>query len=88
VQIVDDPSNELQYLRDVTRPFLAPLEVFGVVLIFTVFLMIEQEDLRDRLTKRNQDHADIIEKRLADAKTTVDHLPGMSRRFGNQPDGS
>jgi guanylate kinase len=33
------------------------------------------EDLRERLFKRNQDHPDIIEKRLADARGTVAHIP-------------
>ena len=32
------------------------------------------EDLRDRLHTRNQDHPDIIKKRLADAKETLSHL--------------
>lgn len=31
--------------------------------------------LRDRLVRRNQDHADIIQKRLADARETVSHIP-------------
>jgi predicted PurR-regulated permease PerM len=49
VQVVTEPVNELQYLRDLTKPFLAPLGALGVVLIFTLFLLIEQHDLRDRL---------------------------------------
>lgn len=32
------------------------------------------EDLRERLIKRNQDHPEIIKKRLADAKETVLHV--------------
>lgn len=32
------------------------------------------QDLRDRLVKRNQDHPEIIQKRLADAKETVSHV--------------
>ena len=32
-------------------------------------------DLRERLIKRNQDAADVIEKRLADAQETLSHLP-------------
>jgi guanylate kinase len=32
------------------------------------------EDLRERLIKRNQDHPDIIKKRLADTQETVSHL--------------
>jgi len=31
-------------------------------------------DLRDRLTKRNQDHPEVIEQRLADAKKTLSHI--------------
>ncbi len=31
-------------------------------------------DLRERLIKRNQDHPDVIQKRLADVKTTIPHL--------------
>lgn len=32
------------------------------------------EDLKERLVKRNQDHPEIIKKRLADAKEAVSHL--------------
>ena len=49
VQIVAEPASELQYIRDLSRPFLAPLGTAGIVLIFTLFLLIEQDDLRDRL---------------------------------------
>ena len=49
VQIVTEPANELQYLRDLTRPFLAPLGTLGIVIVFTLYLLIEQHDLRDRL---------------------------------------
>lgn len=31
-------------------------------------------DLQDRLVKRNQDHPDIIKKRLADVRETVSHI--------------
>jgi predicted PurR-regulated permease PerM len=49
VQIVAGPASEFEYLRDLSKPFLAPLGVLGIVLIFTVFLLIEQDDLRNRL---------------------------------------
>ncbi|HEV8416496.1 MAG TPA: AI-2E family transporter [Bryobacteraceae bacterium] len=49
VQIVDQPANELEYVRDLVKPFLAPLGEFGIILIFSVFLLINQEDLRNRL---------------------------------------
>jgi predicted PurR-regulated permease PerM len=49
VQIVAEPANEFEYLHDLSKPVLAPLAVLGIVLVFSVFLLIEQNDLRDRL---------------------------------------
>jgi len=49
VQIVDQPANELEHLRDLAQPFLGPLGKFGMVLIFSVFLLINRKDLDDRL---------------------------------------
>ncbi len=51
VQLVKEPSNELQYLRDIAQPFLAPIGETGMVLIFTVFLLIEHDDIRNRLLR-------------------------------------
>ncbi|HLX42161.1 MAG TPA: AI-2E family transporter [Bryobacteraceae bacterium] len=49
VQIVTQPGNQLQYVRDLVQPVLAPLAKLGIVLVFTLYLLIEQLDLRDRL---------------------------------------
>ena len=49
VQVVEAPANELLYVRDMIQPFLGPLGVFGMVVIFSLFLMIGHDDLRDRL---------------------------------------
>ena len=49
VQVVEAPANGLTYLRDVTQPFLRPLAILGIVLVFTVFLLVEEADLRNRL---------------------------------------
>jgi predicted PurR-regulated permease PerM len=51
VQVVKEPETELEYLLDLVKPFLAPLGVFGMVLIFSVFLLIKQDDLRNRLLR-------------------------------------
>ena len=72
VQIVEDPSNEFQYLRDLTRPFLAPLGIFGIVLIFSVFLLIEQDDLRNRLFRlAGLDRLNVMTQALEDATQRV-----------------
>src|SRR5450432_1530958 len=49
VQVVEQPGSELQYVGDLIKPFLRPLAVFGMVLIFSLYLLIEQNDLRNRL---------------------------------------
>ena len=49
VRVVAAPGNELLYVRDVAQPFLGPLAKFGIVLIFTLFLLVEEADLRNRI---------------------------------------
>jgi predicted PurR-regulated permease PerM len=49
VQVVEAPANGLVYVRDLTQPFLGPLAILGIVLVFTVFLLVEEADLRNRL---------------------------------------
>jgi predicted PurR-regulated permease PerM len=49
VQVVEAPANELLYVRDMIQPALRPLGVCLMVLIFSLFLTIGHDDLRDRL---------------------------------------
>lgn len=51
VRVVTPPANEVQYLGQVLSPVLKPLGTTGMVLIFTVFILIAQEDLRDRFLR-------------------------------------
>ena len=49
VQIVQQPAGGLDYFRDLVQPILRPLALTGLVLIFTVFMLIKRFDLRHRL---------------------------------------
>jgi predicted PurR-regulated permease PerM len=51
VQIVQQPASGLDYLRALVEPALRPLGVAGLVLIFTVFMLIKRIDLRHRLLR-------------------------------------
>lgn len=51
VEIVENPPNGFQYLHDLVMPVLKPLGMTGIVLIFTVFMLINREDLRNRLLR-------------------------------------
>jgi predicted PurR-regulated permease PerM len=51
VQLVTPPATGLNYLGQLLKPLLQPLSAAGMVLIFTVFILIKQEDLRDRFLR-------------------------------------
>src|SRR6185369_1174154 len=50
-QIVDRPLSVFESAAELVRPFLAPLGLAGVVLIFSVFVLINHTDLRNRLLR-------------------------------------
>ncbi|WP_158615408.1 AI-2E family transporter [Acidipila sp. EB88] len=49
VVIVQTPASESAYLGQVLRPVAGPLGTAGMVLIFTIYMLIKREDLRNRL---------------------------------------
>jgi predicted PurR-regulated permease PerM len=51
VRIVQTRTNGLAELPDLVRPFLGPLGRAGIVLVFTVFMLMKREDLRNRLLR-------------------------------------
>jgi predicted PurR-regulated permease PerM len=72
VQIVTEPGNELQYLKDLIQPFVQPLAVFGMVLIFSLYLLIEHNDLRNRLFRlAGMQQLNVMTQALDDATQRV-----------------
>ena len=51
VQMVQPPTSGWTELRDLGTPVLAPLGRAGMVVIFTVFMLLKREDLRNRLLR-------------------------------------
>jgi predicted PurR-regulated permease PerM len=51
VRMVEPPTNAWTDLRDLGMPILGPLGRAGIVVIFTVFMMLKREDLRNRLLR-------------------------------------
>ena len=49
VTVVTPPEPTSQYLRELLRPVLRPLTTLGMVLIFTIYMLLKREDLRNRL---------------------------------------
>ncbi len=72
VQVVETPPNGLLYVRDLLRPFLAPLVTLGIVLVFTVFLLVEESDLRNRLFRlAGVNRVNVMTQALDDATRRV-----------------
>ena len=72
VQVIEAPPSALTYLRDLTRPFLAPLAVLGIVLVFTLFLLVEEADLRNRLFRlAGMSRLNVMTQALDDATKRV-----------------
>jgi predicted PurR-regulated permease PerM len=51
VRIVQPPASGWTEFRDLGTPVLAPLGRAGMILIFTVFMLLKREDLRNRLLR-------------------------------------
>ncbi|HEY9381839.1 MAG TPA: AI-2E family transporter [Burkholderiales bacterium] len=51
VQVVNPPSSAIQIVRDVLGPILKPLGTGAVVVVFVIFMLLEREDLRDRVIR-------------------------------------
>src|SRR5882757_6106784 len=49
VQVVEPPVSVGRYLQEMFSPILRPLAACGIVMVFTVYMLMNREDLRNRL---------------------------------------
>jgi predicted PurR-regulated permease PerM len=49
VEVVQPPITPGAYLKDMLLPILRPLGIAAIVLVFTIYILINREDLRNRL---------------------------------------
>jgi predicted PurR-regulated permease PerM len=68
VQVTPPPSNLLADLRTLLGPLEGPAETAAIVIIFTAFMLIKREDLRNRLIRLGgQGHLTVMTQALDDA---------------------
>ena len=68
VQMTEAPSNILQDVRALLGPIAGPLETAGIVVIFTAFMLMKREDLRNRLIRLGgQGQLTVVTQALDDA---------------------
>ena len=51
VQIQQPDASPLQTLREVGGPLVAPIATAGLVAVFVIFMLLQREDLRDRVLR-------------------------------------
>ena len=51
VQVVEPPPNIMQVVRGLFGPLIGPASTAAVVVVFTIFMLLQREDLRDRLVR-------------------------------------
>jgi predicted PurR-regulated permease PerM len=51
VELIEPPPNALQSVRNMVSPLLAPLGRIGIIIVFTIVILIKREDLRNRLLR-------------------------------------
>jgi predicted PurR-regulated permease PerM len=68
VQVTAPPSNLFEDMRTLLGPLEGPAETAAIVIIFTAFMLIKQEDLRNRLIRLGgQGHLTVMTQALDDA---------------------
>lgn len=49
VEIVTPPQSSIRNLQDIVTPLIHPMATLGIIVIFVIFILLEREDLRNRL---------------------------------------
>lgn len=71
VQVIE-PRNTLQSIRDIGGQLVAPLGTAGIAIVFTLFMLIDREDLRNRLLRlMGERQLNVTTKAMDDAAQRV-----------------
>jgi predicted PurR-regulated permease PerM len=72
VRVIDPNRNQLQVAAELVSRFLRPLATFGVVIVFTIYLLMERNDLRRRiLLLAGISRIRLLNQALQDAATRI-----------------
>ena len=78
VEIVAAPSSPLESLRDALVPLIRPLGMTSVVVVFTIFMLLKREDLRNRLLRlAGPGRLNTMTQALDDAGQRISRYLGM-----------
>ena len=74
VQVAQPPSNAPQYLRAVIGPLTGVFETSAMVIVFTLFMLVKREDLRNRVIRlAGGGRLNVVTQALDDASRRLSH---------------
>ncbi len=72
VELVEPPASAVQSLRNLLGPLVGPLGTASIVIVFTIFMLMKREDLRNRLFRLvGQRQLNVMTQALDDAAQRV-----------------
>ena len=72
VQIKEREPTPIQFLKDYVGPYIGPLGTAAMVIVFVVFILLQREDLRDRLIRLvSQGQINLTTQAMDDAATRI-----------------
>jgi predicted PurR-regulated permease PerM len=72
VEVIQPPQTAIAYLRDLLLPVLRPLGMAAIVLVFTIYILIHREELRNRLLMlAGMGHLNLMSQALQDAAERI-----------------
>jgi predicted PurR-regulated permease PerM len=72
VRVIDPDRTQLQAATEILMRFLRPIGTFGVVIVFTIYLLMKREDLRHRiLLLAGMGRISVMTEALQDAATRI-----------------
>jgi len=72
VQVASPPRSTAEYLRTVLGPLTGILETAGIVIVFTLFILVKREDLRNRVLRlAGSGQLNVMTQAMNDASTRL-----------------
>lgn len=78
VQVTEPPTSGLGYIRELIGPILTPLANVVIVVVFVVFMLLERENLRNRVLRlAGEDRLNVMTEAIDDAAQRVSKYIAM-----------
>ncbi len=72
VQVVEGPTPPLEMIVEALGPLLGPLATAAIVVIFVIFILVQRQDMRDRLIRlAGEDRVDVTTQAMDDAARRI-----------------